>query len=149
MAISKNDIKKKNERKSIVADMARFDEQNKIGTDEETATISPEIVGPEKETEDNVKLEQAAKADQEQPIEETKEEKIKKIDKKAPEGVIAYKQVPDENKTVRKNIVLYPSLCKEIERIVNLEKKKGNKRFTFNDLVNQVLLEYANEYNKK
>ena len=149
MAISKNDIKKKNERKSIVADMARFDEQNKIGTDEETATISPEIVGPEKETEDNVKLEQAVKADQEQPIEETKEEKIKKIDKKAPEGVIAYKQVPDENKTVRKNIVLYPSLCKEIERIVNLEKKKGNKRFTFNDLVNQVLLEYANEYNKK
>lgn len=149
MAISKNDIKKKNERKSIVADMARFDEQNKIGTDEETATISPEIVGPEKETEDNVKLEQVAKADQEQPIEETKEEKIKKIDKKAPEGVIAYKQVPDENKTVRKNIVLYPSLCKEIERIVNLEKKKGNKRFTFNDLVNQVLLEYANEYNKK
>ena len=149
MAISKNDIKKKNERKSIVADMARFDEQNKIGTDEETATISSEIVGPEKETEDNVKLEQAVKADQEQPIEETKEEKIKKIDKKAPEGVIAYKQVPDENKTVRKNIVLYPSLCKEIERIVNLEKKKGNKRFTFNDLVNQVLLEYANEYNKK
>ena len=149
MAISKNDIKKKNERKSIVADMARFDEQNKIGTDEETATISPEIVGPEKETEDNVKLEQAVKADQEQPIEETKEEKIKKIDKKAPEGVIAYKQVPDENKTVRKNIVLYPSLSKEIERIVNLEKKKGNKRFTFNDLVNQVLLEYANEYNKK
>lgn len=149
MAISKNDIKKKNERKSIVADMARFDEQNKIWTDEETATISPEIVGPEKETEDNVKLEQAVKADQEQPIEETKEEKIKKIDKKAPEGVIAYKQVPDENKTVRKNIVLYPSLCKEIERIVNLEKKKGNKRFTFNDLVNQVLLEYANEYNKK
>ena len=73
------------------------------------------------------------------------EEKVEKVT----DGVIAYKQVPVENKTVRKNIVLYPSLCKEIERIVKLEKKKGNKRFTFNDLVNQVLIDYANEYNKK
>ena len=89
------------------------------------------------------------KADQEQPVTEPKEEKPKKKDKNVSEGVIAYKQVPDENKTVRKNIVLYPSLCKEIERIVNLEKKKGNKKFTFNDLVNQVLIEYANEYNKQ
>ena len=83
---------------------------------------------------------------------QVKAEELKKESKKpekVTEGVIAYKQVPDENKTVRKNIVLYPSLCKEIERIVNLEKKKGNKRFTFNDLVNQVLIDYANEYNKK
>lgn len=75
-------------------------------------------------------------------------EEVKKT-KQALDGVIAYKQVPDENKSVRKNIVLYPSLSKEIERIVNLEQKKGNKRFTFNDLVNQVLIDYANEYNKK
>lgn len=84
---------------------------------------------------------------------EIKETKIEaqevKKPKQALEGVIAYKQVPDENKSVRKNIVLYPSLSKEIERIVNLEQKKGNKRFTFNDLVNQVLIDYANEYNKK
>lgn len=65
------------------------------------------------------------------------------------EGVIAYKQVPVENKTVRKNIVIYPSLSKEIERIIKLEQKKGNKRFTFNDLVNQVLIDYVNNYNKK
>ena len=134
MAISKNDIKKKNERKSqsIVADMARYDEQNKVETQSE-----------------DTKVEQVVKADQEQPVTEPKEEKPKKKDKNVSEGVIAYKQVPDENKTVRKNIVLYPSLCKEIERIVNLEKKKGNKKFTFNDLVNQVLIEYANEYNKQ
>ena len=147
MAISKNDIKKKNERKSLVADMARYDEQNKVETGEAT-TIPPETVEPEKQSEDT-KVEQVAKADQEQPVTEPKEEKPKKKDKNVSEGVIAYKQVPDENKTVRKNIVLYPSLCKEIERIVNLEKKKGNKKFTFNDLVNQVLIEYANEYNKQ
>ena len=146
MAISKNDIKKKNERKSLVADMARYDEQNKVETEEATTT-PPETVEPEKQSED-IKVE-VAKADQEQPVTEQKEEKPKKKDKNVSEGVIAYKQVPDENKTVRKNIVLYPSLCKEIERIVNLEKKKGNKKFTFNDLVNQVLIEYANEYNKK
>lgn len=83
-------------------------------------------------------------------IKETKaeSEEVKKT-KQPTDGVIAYKQVPDENKSVRKNIVLYPSLSKEIERIVNLEQKKGNKRFTFNDLVNQVLIDYANEYNKK
>ena len=149
MAISKNDIKKKNERKSqsIVADMARYDEQNKVETEEATPT-PPETVEPEKQSED-AKVEQVAKADQEQPVTEQKEEKPKKKDKNVSEGVISYKQVPDENKTVRKNIVLYPSLCKEIERIVNLEKKKGNKKFTFNDLVNQVLIEYANEYNKQ
>lgn len=147
MAISKNDIKKKNERKSLVADMARYDEQNKVEIEEATPT-SPETVEPEKQSED-AKVEQVAKADQEQPVTEQKEEKPKKKDKNVSEGVIAYKQVPDENKTVRKNIVLYPSLCKEIERIVNLEKKKGNKKFTFNDLVNQVLIEYANEYNKQ
>ena len=147
MAISKNDIKKKNERKSLVADMARYDEQNKVETEEATTT-PPETVEPEKQSEDT-KVEQIAKADQEQPVTEQKEEKPKKKDKNVSEGVIAYKQVPDENKTVRKNIVLYPSLCKEIERIVNLEKKKGNKKFTFNDLVNQVLIEYANEYNKQ
>ena len=146
MAISKNDIKKKNERKSLVADMARYDEQNKVETEEATPT-PPENVDPEKQSEDT-KVEQV-KADQEQPVTEPKEEKPKKKDKNVSEGVIAYKQVPDENKTVRKNIVLYPSLCKEIERIVNLEKKKGNKKFTFNDLVNQVLIEYANEYNKQ
>lgn len=146
MAISKNDIKKKNERKSLVADMARYDEQNKVETEEATTT-PPETVEPEKQSED-IKVE-VAKADQEQPVTEQKEEKPKKKDKNVSEGVIAYKQVPDENKTVRKNIVLYPSLCKEIERIVNLEKKKGNKKFTFNDLVNQVLIEYANEYNKQ
>ena len=147
MAISKNDIKKKNERKSLVADMARYDEQNKVETEEATTT-PPETVEPEKQSEDT-KVEQVAKADQEQPMTEPKEEKPKKKDQNVSEGVIAYKQVPDENKTVRKNIVLYPSLCKEIERIVNLEKKKGNKKFTFNDLVNQVLIEYANEYNKQ
>ena len=147
MAISKNDIKKKNERKSLVADMARYDEQAKVETEEATTT-PPETAEPEKQTEDT-KVEQVAKADQEQPVAEPKEEKPKKKDKNVSEGVIAYKQVPDENKTVRKNIVLYPSLCKEIERIVNLEKKKGNKKFTFNDLVNQVLIEYANEYNKQ
>ena len=38
MAISKNDIKKKNERKSLVADMARYDEQNKVETEEATTT---------------------------------------------------------------------------------------------------------------
>ena len=146
MSISKNDIKKKNERKSLVADMARYDEQNKVETEEATPT-PPETVEPEKQSEDT-KVE-VAKADQEQPVTEPKEEKPKKKDKNVSEGVIAYKQVPDENKTVRKNIVLYPSLCKEIERIVNLEKKKGNKKFTFNDLVNQVLIEYANEYNKQ
>ena len=147
MAISKNDIKKKNERKSLVADMARYDEQAKVETEEATTTTQ-ETAEPEKQSEDT-KVEQVAKADQEQPVTEPKEEKPKKKDKNVSEGVIAYKQVPDENKTVRKNIVLYPSLCKEIERIVNLEKKKGNKKFTFNDLVNQVLIEYANEYNKQ
>ena len=147
MAISKNDIKKKNERKSLVADMARYDEQNKVETEEATPT-PPETVEPEKQSEDT-KVEQVAQADPAQPVTEPKEEKPKKKDKNVSEGVIAYKQVPDENKTVRKNIVLYPSLCKEIERIVNLEKKKGNKKFTFNDLVNQVLIEYANEYNKQ
>ena len=148
MAISKNDIKKRNERKSVVADMARFNEENDSNPDAEINTTPSESVEQEKESED-VKVEQVAKADQEQPVKETKEEKPKKKDKKPYEGVLTYKQVPDENKTVRKNIVLYPSLCKEIERIVNLEKKKGNKKFTFNDLVNQVLIEYANEYNKQ
>lgn len=148
MAISKNDIKKRNERKSVVADMARFNEQNESNPDAEINTTPSESVEPEQESED-VKMEQVAKADQEQPVKETKEEKPKKKDKKPYEGVLTYKQVPDENKTVRKNIVLYPSLCKEIERIVNLEKKKGNKKFTFNDLVNQVLIEYANKYNNK
>ena len=148
MAISKNDIKKRNERKSVVADMARFNEENESNPDAEINTTPSESVEQEKESED-VKVEQVAKADQEQPVKETKEEKPKKRDKKPYEGVLTYKQVPDENKTVRKNIVLYPSLCKEIERIVNLEKKKGNKKFTFNDLVNQVLIEYANEYNKQ
>lgn len=148
MAISKNDIKKRNERKSVVADMARFNEENESNPDAEINTTPSESVEQEKESED-VKVEQVAKADQEQPVKETKEEKPKKKDKKPYEGVLTYKQVPDENKTVRKNIVLYPSLCKEIERIVNLEKKKGNKKFTFNDLVNQVLIEYANEYNKQ
>ena len=148
MAISKNDIKKRNERKSVVADMARFNEEKESNPDAEINTTPSESVEQEKESED-VKVEQVAKADQEQPVKETKEEKPKKRDKKPYEGVLTYKQVPDENKTVRKNIVLYPSLCKEIERIVNLEKKKGNKKFTFNDLVNQVLIEYANEYNKQ
>ena len=146
MAISKNDIKKRNERKSVVADMARFNEQNESNPDAEINTTPSESVEPEQESED---VKEVAKADQEQPVKETKEEKPKKRDKKPYEGVLTYKQVPDENKTVRKNIVLYPSLCKEIERIVNLEKKKGNKKFTFNDLVNQVLIEYANEYNKQ
>ena len=147
MAISKNDIKKKNERKSLVADMARYDEQNKVETEEATTT-PPETVEPEKQSEDT-KVEQVAKADQEQTATEPEEEKPKTTDKTEAEGVIAYKQVPDENKTVRKNIVLYPSLCKEIERIVNLEKKKGNKKFTFNYLVNQVFIEYASECNKQ
>ena len=146
MAISKNDIKKRNERKSVVADMARFNEVNESNPDAEINTTPSESVEQEKESED---VKEVAKADQEQPVKETKEEKPKKRDKKPYEGVLTYKQVPDENKTVRKNIVLYPSLCKEIERIVNLEKKKGNKKFTFNDLVNQVLIEYANEYNKQ
>lgn len=146
MAISKNDIKKRNERKSVVADMARFNEENESNPDAEINTTPSESVEQEKESED---VKEVAKADQEQPVKETKEEKPKKRDKKPYEGVLTYKQVPDENKTVRKNIVLYPSLCKEIERIVNLEKKKGNKKFTFNDLVNQVLIEYANEYNKQ
>ena len=146
MAISKNDIKKRNERKSVVADMARFNEEKESNPDAEINTTPSESVEQEKESED---VKEVAKAYQEQPVKETKEEKPKKRDKKPYEGVLTYKQVPDENKTVRKNIVLYPSLCKEIERIVNLEKKKGNKKFTFNDLVNQVLIEYANEYNKQ
>ena len=150
MANIQDKMNKKRERQSIVADMARFNEQEEVKTlsEEETTTAPPENVESEKESED-IKVEQVAKtdeADQKQTVKETKEDKSKKKDKKPYEGVLTYKQVPDENKTVRKNIVLYPSLCKEIERIVNIEKKKGNKKFTFNDLVNQVLIDYANEY---
>lgn len=129
MAISKNDIKKKNERRTPVADMVRFNEQ--------------------KENKAELDVEEVAKVAEEQPVAEKKKEKPEKKEKKVSESIIPYKQVPDENKTVRKNIVLYPSLNKEIERIINLEKKKGNKKFSFNDLVNQVLIEYVNEYNKK
>ena len=156
MANIKDEMDKKREKqrekqRELIRAMSGHNEQNKSNPDAEINTTPSESVEPEQESED-VKMEQVAKADQEQPVKETKEtkeEKPKKKDKKPYEGVLTYKQVPDENKTVRKNIVLYPSLCKEIERIVNLEKKKGNKKFTFNDLVNQVLIEYANEYNKQ
>lgn len=56
--------------------------------------------------------------------------------------IIKYKKVPDETKTKRKNIVLYPSLEKEINRIVKKEKT------SFNDLINTLLLEYAKKYNE-
>lgn len=57
--------------------------------------------------------------------------------------IIKYKRVPDETKSKRKNIVLYPSLEKEINRIVKKEKT------SFNDLINTLLLEYAKKYNEK
>lgn len=56
------------------------------------------------------------------------------------QGILSYKQVPTENKTKRKNIVLYPSLDKEIQKII---KKQG---ISFNDLVNTLLLEYAEKH---
>lgn len=107
----------------------------------------PEEVKETKEVKNSTTNKKPVDAETEVKAEDAKKETKKS--EKVTKGVIAYKQVPDENKTVRKNIVLYPSLSKEIDRIVNLEKKKGNKRFTFNDLVNQVLIDYANEYNKK
>lgn len=137
--------------------MANFQDKmtKKKGTGGVVAQMVQGNAEPEKVTEETPKVVVEETTTTTPPVDaepEVKAEEPKKQSKKpekVTEGVIAYKQVPDENKTVRKNIVLYPSLCKEIERIVNLEKKKGNKRFTFNDLVNQVLIEYANEYNKK
>ena len=107
---------------------------------------------PQEETKDKVEVKEESKTTTTSP-EPKKEPKIAvKVESEEPKKatdntIIAYKQVPDENKTVRKNIVLYPSLSKEIDRIIALEKKK-NKAFSFNDLVNQVLIEYAMNYEK-
>lgn len=107
---------------------------------------------PQEETKDKVEVKEESKTTTTSPEPKKEPKKAVKVESEEPKKatdntIIAYKQVPDENKTVRKNIVLYPSLSKEIDRIIALEKKK-NKAFSFNDLVNQVLIEYAMNYEK-
>lgn len=53
-------------------------------------------------------------------------------------SVLEYKSVPNENKTRRKQILFYPSLCAELEQIA---KETGS---SVNDLINQVMLDYVN-----
>ncbi len=55
-------------------------------------------------------------------------------------SVLEYKSVPSENKTRRKQILFYPSLCAELEQIA---KETGS---SVNDLVNQVMLSYVNQH---
>lgn len=66
------------------------------------------------------------------------------------EVLIKYLQISLENKSERKQLLIYPSLKEELEKIVDDISLKTGKRQTLNDLINQVLLDFAkNEALKK
>lgn len=59
---------------------------------------------------------------------------------------IVYIEKPTETKSKRKNLLLYPSVHDKIEKLAKEESLKTGKEVSFNDLVNRILIEYAERH---
>lgn len=59
---------------------------------------------------------------------------------------IVYVEKPAETKSKRKNLLLYPSLHDKIEKLAKEESLKTGRDVSFNDLVNRILIEYAENH---